>query len=51
MFVYPVNETAVLPPVFAQHSTIPAQPALLEYAQIAANREAWVRAWTDVALR
>ena len=51
MFVYPVNETAVLPPVFAQHSTIPSEPALLDYAQIAANREAWVQAWTDVALR
>ena len=51
MFVYPANQTAVLPPVFATHSTIPTQPALMDYDRLAANREAWVRAWTDVVLR
>lgn len=51
MFVYPALETAVLPAVFTQNSAIPAQPATLDYAQIAANREAWVQAWTEVVVR
>jgi thiamine transport system substrate-binding protein len=51
MFVYPANETAVLPPVFAEHSAIPAEPATLHYDLISDNREAWVQAWTEVVVR
>jgi len=51
MFVYPANETAVLPDVFIQHSAIPTNPATIAPQKISANREAWVQAWTDVVLR
>lgn len=51
MFVFPANETAVLPPAFVQHSAIPANPATLDPALIAANRERWIAAWTAVMLR
>lgn len=51
MFVFPANETAVLPPEFVQHSAIPANPATLDPDTIAANRERWIEAWTDIVLR
>lgn len=51
MFVFPANDTAVLPEVFATYAEIPANPATLAPDDIAANREAWISAWTDVVLR
>ncbi|MBE2200718.1 MAG: thiamine ABC transporter substrate-binding protein [Anaerolinea sp.] len=48
MFVYPANETAVLPDVFVQHSVSPANPALLDPETIAANRETWIAEWTRI---
>lgn len=47
MFVYPVNQTAELPEVFTQHAQIAEQPAILAYDEIAANRDAWIEAWTE----
>jgi len=51
MFVYPANETAVLPEVFTQFSAVPQNPATMTPDEIAAGREAWTRAWTDTVLR
>ncbi len=51
MFVFPVNETAVLPDVFAQYSQIPENPATIPPGDIVVNREKWVEAWTNVVLR
>lgn len=51
MFVFPANETAVLPDVFAQFSQIPANPASIPPEEISANRESWVEAWTNTVLR
>jgi thiamine transport system substrate-binding protein len=51
MFVFPVNEHADLPDVFVQHAAIPENPAFLDIETIAANREAWVRLWTETVLR
>ncbi|MCA9936146.1 MAG: thiamine ABC transporter substrate-binding protein [Ardenticatenaceae bacterium] len=51
MFVFPANDTAVLPPEFVQYSPIPANPATLPPADIAANRERWIEDWTNVVLR
>ncbi len=48
MFVYPVNQTAGLPEVFTQHAQVTDQPAAISYAEIAANRDAWIEAWTEV---
>jgi thiamine transport system substrate-binding protein len=51
MFVFPANETAVLPEVFAQFSQIPDQPATIPPQDISANREIWIEAWTNTVLR
>ena len=51
MFVYPANETAAMPDVFTQHSRTPAAPVQMAPALIAANREAWIQAWTETVLR
>jgi thiamine transport system substrate-binding protein len=48
MFVYPVNQTAQLPEVFTQYAQVTDQPASISYAEIAANRDAWIEAWTEV---
>lgn len=51
MFVFPVNEHAELPEEFVQFAQIPEQPAGLDPALIAENREAWIAAWTETVLR
>ncbi|MGI6251374.1 MAG: thiamine ABC transporter substrate-binding protein [Anaerolineaceae bacterium] len=51
MFVYPVLPGANLPADYVTASQIPEKPASLDPALIAANREAWVQAWTDLMLK
>jgi thiamine transport system substrate-binding protein len=51
MFVYPANETAVLPDVFIQFSSIPAVPAQVDPAAINANRDRWIETWTRTVLQ
>jgi thiamine transport system substrate-binding protein len=51
MFMFPANENARLPDVFARFAEIPEQPAEVDYAAIEGNREAWVESWADVVLR
>jgi thiamine transport system substrate-binding protein len=51
MFVYPANENATLPELFVEFGQIPAEPADVDPAEIEANREAWIEAWTEVMLR
>jgi thiamine transport system substrate-binding protein len=51
MFVYPVNSQASLPPEFEQWAATANQPATLDPAQIAANREKWIAAWTETVLK
>ena len=51
MFVFPANETSVLPELFEQYGEQPANPASLSPAKIATNREAWINAWTETVLR
>lgn len=48
MFVYPVNQSAQLPEVFTQYAQVAEQPADIAYADIAANRDAWIEAWNEV---
>ncbi|HET9589485.1 MAG TPA: thiamine ABC transporter substrate-binding protein [Anaerolineales bacterium] len=50
MFVYPVNPEAALPDAFVQYAQAPEQPATLAPEEIAANRDRWIREWTDVVL-
>lgn len=51
MFVFPANETAQLPEVFQAFGQVGLAPAAMDPARIAANREAWIRAWTETVLR
>jgi len=51
MYVYPVNSDAVLPETFTKYAQIPPQPATLAPAVIAAKRDEWIQAWTDVVLK
>jgi thiamine transport system substrate-binding protein len=51
MFVFPANETAVLPEIFQEYGRVADAPAQMDPIRIAENRENWIQAWTDVALR
>ncbi len=51
MFVFPANRKAGLPDVFEQHAKLASNPATLPPADIAANREDWINAWTETVLR
>lgn len=50
MFVYPVLPEVPLPEAFTRYAQVPAKPASLAPEDIAMNRDAWIRAWTDVVL-
>lgn len=47
-FVFPANADVELPQVFADNTTIPAEPASLDPADIDENRELWISQWHDI---
>lgn len=49
MFVYPVNDLAVLPQVFSDHTTFPEDSVVMDPRAIEENRERWIREWTTIA--
>jgi thiamine transport system substrate-binding protein len=51
MFMFPANENAALPEVFAEFAVIPENPADVPFDTIETSREAWVEVWTDTVLR
>ena len=51
MFVFPVIPTAQLPEIFAKYAAVPQKPAIVDFADINANRESWLQAWTETVLR
>jgi thiamine transport system substrate-binding protein len=51
MYVYPVNPDAKIPDAFQKYTQVPGQPARLDPAQIAANRDQWLQAWDQAVLR
>ncbi len=51
MFVFPVNPNAPLEEVFSKHLVLPTKTAFVNPEDIAANREAWLEAWTEAVLR
>ena len=51
MFVFPVREGVPLPPAFERFAVVPERPLELPPEEIGANRERWIREWTDVVLR
>jgi thiamine transport system substrate-binding protein len=50
MYMYPVNPAAKLPEAFVKYAQVPDQPARLDPAVIAANRDKWIADWTDTVL-
>jgi thiamine transport system substrate-binding protein len=50
LFVYPANEAVALPADFAEFAVVPDDPRVVDPAEIAANREAWIDEWTDIVL-
>lgn len=51
MFVFPVNENAQLQPEFVEYLAVPENPVILDPGAITANREDWIREWTETVLR
>jgi len=51
MFVFPVNPEAELPEIFTQYAAVPENPVVMNAAEIDANREVWIQAWTETVLR
>ncbi|MGW3508548.1 thiamine ABC transporter substrate-binding protein [Streptomyces sp. NPDC000994] len=51
MFVYPVREGAQVPPEFVKYGPQAKDPATMAPAEIAANRDQWVKSWTSLVLR
>jgi thiamine transport system substrate-binding protein len=51
MFVYPALPDAHLPDLFVQYAEVPAEFAQIEPAEIEANREQWIEAWTNAVRR
>ncbi|MBX3047138.1 MAG: thiamine ABC transporter substrate-binding protein [Anaerolineales bacterium] len=51
MFVFPVNENAQLQPEFVNYLEVPDETSVVSPEDIAAKREQWINAWTQVVLR
>jgi thiamine transport system substrate-binding protein len=51
MFVFPVNREAKLPPEFVRFAVVPESPLDLPPGEIEANRDDWIKAWTDIVVR
>jgi len=51
MFVFPVNREAKLPPEFVKFAVVPERPLDLPPGEIEANRDDWIKAWTDIVVR
>ena len=51
MFVFPALTAAALPDVFRVFAELPTDPAQMDPATIAANRDRWIEEWTQIVLR
>ncbi len=51
MYVFPVNPEASLDELFVRYLAVPEKPAYVSPEDIAAHREEWIRAWTEVVLQ
>ncbi|GAB3242903.1 thiamine ABC transporter substrate-binding protein [Nocardioides dilutus] len=48
MYVFPVDQSVALPPDWAEFAVQPESPYVVDPAEIAANRDAWLTEWSDV---
>ncbi len=50
MYMYPVSSTATLPDTWQQWAPLSDDPWTVDPAEISANRDDWVRTWTDLVV-
>ena len=48
LFVWPVNQSVELDPVFTEFAVIPDSPLSLDPSEIDANRSDWIDQWTEI---
>ena len=48
MFVFPANSEAILPDVFVEYATVPANPVLMDPSVIEENRDRWLAEWATI---
>jgi thiamine transport system substrate-binding protein len=51
MWVYPSSARAAIPDLFRLFAPVPAAPAVIAPDAIEANRDSWIKAWTQIVLR
>ena len=51
MFVFPVTRDARLPAEFEKFAVVPEDPLELPSEEIEANRDDWIKEWTDLVIR
>jgi thiamine transport system substrate-binding protein len=51
MFVFPVSGEAKLPPEFVEYAVAPEHPLELPPEDIDANRDRWIKEWTQIVIR
>ncbi len=51
MWVYPSNAKAAVPELFRKFAPVPSTPAAIDPAAIEANRDAWIKAWSQIVLK
>jgi thiamine transport system substrate-binding protein len=51
MFVLPTRRGVPLPPVFRRFAPVIPHPLALPPAEIGANRDRWVKEWTELVIR
>jgi len=51
MYVFPVSDDVELPGDWAAHAERPADPYVVDPAEIAAQREQWLTQWTEITTR
>lgn len=49
-FVLPANELAAIPPEFTDHTSFPSAPVGIDPSTVAANRDRWIREWSEIVL-
>lgn len=51
MYVFPVSDAVELPADWAKHAQQPETPYSVDPAEISANRDEWLREWSDITSR
>src|SRR5690606_24172956 len=50
MYMYPASDSVALPDAWAQFAPVPSAPISLDPAEIATNRDTWIKAWSAAVI-